>query len=437
MEDNKEITLKMVCDVFKKNWLKIITITLIVAIIASILLIGVQFIFSDTVYKSDVTFVDDDLSNGSSMWGSNFNFATVVKTQSVIIDSLKEFGFKEEEAIKLLPEVTKSINTESIEIKEEKEVANKFKYYKVTVLKNKDLPFKSSQYAAFCDILTKNAINFVKKSYTYSANNISVGEIDYKTTNFAKAYAVLFNRMDSLEDLTKDLAGKDNSFRSEQTKQSFNDLYNRVESVKINITSLVSILAADAISNSENTRDKETIYTDQMAAKLAIQIANLDDSNTKLATIIENCKPVVSIESSVQFGLDSADYYRLIKDYQKGQEEYNKLTAQKQVWDALKMAYSGPINVDAEKQAAAKAMIEDLNEDITLIHADLVKTIDDYNNTKLLNASIITTNPAQKQINTLVSPLIGMAIVVLLAVLTMFVMLYTMTKKQLNNEEIK
>ena len=427
MANEKELTLKDIFNIIKKGWVRIIVYILVAALIASAVLVTIYTSNKQVEYTTNVRFNNSNLASGVSEWGTDFDYSSIVKSVEVVNAALVECGYEGEMLDELSKWVTKNIKVVANEEKNDLgEIIVNNGSLNIVLKKSKELRLTDSDYKAIVDEIARQSIIYIRNKYSYQIDFANVSSLDYTSTNYVKVYEILYKEYVQLNSILDSILSIDSSFRSTQTKQSFQDIKNRINFVSSDINSLVSYFTQNAVKNTENQREDEVSYIDRKVAEYTVQIDNLESSITKLGTIIDSSKPViVAGENVVQFGLSSEDYYDLIKQYKAMQEELIQLKTEKQTWEALQVSYSGVIITETSKQALVKAMISDIQTELSSIYDDMSIEVEEYNKEALLINAIKIEAPAQKISQSVLSAsiiiILEFVIIVLAAIVAMVV----------------
>ena len=425
--NEKELTLKDIFNIIKKGWVRIIVYILVAALIASAVLVTIYTSNKQVEYTTNVRFNNSNLASGVSEWGTDFDYSSIVKSVEVVNAALVECGYEGEMLDELSKWVTKNIKVVANEEKNDLgEIIVNNGSLNIVLKKSKELRLTDSDYKAIVDEIARQSIIYIRNKYSYQIDFANVSSLDYTSTNYVKVYEILYKEYVQLNSILDSILSIDSSFRSTQTKQSFQDIKNRINFVSSDINSLVSYFTQNAVKNTENQREDEVSYIDRKVAEYTVQIDNLESSITKLGTIIDSSKPViVAGENVVQFGLSSEDYYDLIKQYKAMQEELIQLKTEKQTWEALQVSYSGVIITETSKQALVKAMISDIQTELSSIYDDMSIEVEEYNKEALLINAIKIEAPAQKISQSVLSAsiiiILEFVIIVLAAIVAMVV----------------
>ena len=424
---NEGLTLKRIWELCKKGWFRILVAILITVLLLTTILVSVQLGTKEEDYVATVRFNRDELANGKTLFGNDFDYSNIVKMPSVINSALLTCGYTEDEVNKMSLLIQKSTSANIIfdEEEDQKTNANKFQNYAVSVSKVKSLRLTTTQFNAITNAIVKESIQYVKKLNELSVSFVDVKEIDYTTTNYVKVYSLISNEISSIVNSVDNLINIDSGYICPETKQSFLDIKNRVENVKVDLKSLVVYMAKNAVVNTSNIRGMEKDFVEQINMTLELELTGLENLISSLETTINNCKPIISTgENSVQFGLSSADYYALIKEYQNKQELYNQKKTEKEVWNNLLISYSGTLKTDEDSQNTIKSMENTMIKDLSSIYEDLTKMVNNYNEVKLMEDSIAVVSPAQKVLSSnldmkiiLLIELVGIVVAVVVALL--------------------
>ena len=427
MANEKELTLKDIFNIIKKGWVRIIVYILVAALIASAVLVTIYTSNKQVEYTTNVRFNNSNLASGVSEWGTDFDYSSIVKSVEVVNAALVECGYEGEMLDELSKWVTKNIKVVANEEKNDLgEIIVNNGNLNIVLKKSNELRLIDSDYKAIVDEIARQSIIYIRNKYSYQIDFANVSSLDYTSTNYVKVYEILYKEYVQLNSILDSILSIDSSFRSTQTKQSFQDIKNRINFVSSDINSLVSYFTQNAVKNTENQREDEVSYIDRKVAEYTVQIDNLESSITKLGTIIDSSKPViVAGENVVQFGLSSEDYYDLIKQYKAMQEELIQLKTEKQTWEALQVSYSGVIITETSKQALVKAMISDIQTELSSIYDDMSIEVEEYNKEALLINAIKIEAPAQKISQSVLSAsiiiILEFVIIVLAAIVAMVV----------------
>ena len=427
MANEKELTLKDIFNIIKKGWVRIIVYILVAALIASAVLVTIYTSNKQVEYTTNVRFNNSNLASGVSEWGTDFDYSSIVKSVEVVNAALVECGYEGEMLDELSKWVTKNIKVVANEEKNDLgEIIVNNGSLNIVLKKSKELRLTDSDYKAIVDEIARQSIIYIRNKYSYQIDFANVSSLDYTSTNYVKVYEILYKEYVQLNSILDSILSIDSSFRSTQTKQSFQDIKNRINFVSSDINSLVSYFTQNAVKNTENQREDEVSYIDRKVAEYTVQIDNLESSITKLGTIIDSSKPViVAGENVVQFGLSSEDYYDLIKQYKAMQDELIQLKTEKQTWETLQVSYSGAIITEASKQAYAKAMIDGIQTELSSIYDDMSIGVEEYNKEALLINAIKIETPAQKISQSVLSAsiiiILEFVIIVLAAIVAMVV----------------
>ena len=442
MANEKELTLKDIFNIIKKGWVRIIVYILVAVLIASAVLVTIYTSNKQVEYATNVRFNNSNLASGVSEWGTDFDYSSIVKSVEVVNAALVECGYEGEMLDGLSKWVTKNIKVVANEEKNDLgEIIVNNGNLNIVLKKSNELRLIDSDYKAIVDEIARQSITYIRNKYSYKIDFANVSGVDYTSTNFVKVYEILYKEYVQLNSILDSILSIDSSFRSTQTKQSFQDIKNRINFVSSDINSLVSYFTQNAVKNTENQREDEASYIDRKVAKYTVQIDNLESSITKLGTIIDSSKPViVAGENVVQFGLSSEDYYDLIKQYKAMQDELIQLKTEKQTWETLQVSYSGVIITEASKQALVKAMISDIQIELSSIYDDMSIGVEEYNKEALLINAIKIETPAQKISQSVLSAsiiiILEFVIIVLAAIVAMVVTNSKMKAKGSDNEGV-
>lgn len=442
MANEKELTLKDIFNIIKKGWVRIIVYILVAALIASAVLVTIYTSNKQVEYATNVRFNNSNLASGVSEWGTDFDYSSIVKSVEVVNAALVECGYEGEKLDELSKWVTKNIKVVANEEKNDLgEIIINNGNLNIVLKKSNELRLIDSDYKAIVDEIARQSITYIRNKYSYKIDFANVSGVDYTSTNFVKVYEILYKEYVQLNSILDSILSIDSSFRSTQTKQSFQDIKNRINFVSSDINSLVSYFTQNAVKNTENQREDEASYIDRKVAEYMVQIDNLESSITKLGTIIDSSKPViVAGENVVQFGLSSEDYYDLIKQYKAMQDELIQLKTEKQTLETLQVSYSGVIITEASKQALVKAMISDIQIELSSIYDDMSIGVEEYNKEALLINAIKIETPAQKISQSVLSAsiiiILEFVIIVLAAIVAMVVTNSKMKAKGSDNEGI-
>lgn len=442
MANEKELTLKDIFNIIKKGWVRIIVYILVAALIASAVLVTIYTSNKQVEYTTNVRFNNSNLASGVSEWGTDFDYSSIVKSVEVVNAALEECGYEGEMLDELSKWVTKNIKVVANEEKNDLgEIIVNNGNINIVLKKTKELRLTDSDYKAIVDEIARQSIIYIRNKYSYQIDFANVSSIDYTSTNYVKVYEILYKEYVQLNSILDSILSIDSSFRSTQTKQSFQDIKNRINFVSSDINSLVSYFTQNAVKNTENQREDEVSYIDRKVAKYTVQIDNLESSITKLGTIIDSSKPIIIAgDNVIQFGLSNADYYDLIKQYKAMQDELIQLKTEKQTWETLQVSYSGVITTEASKQAYAKAMIDDIQTELSSIYDDMSIGVEEYNKEALLINDIKIETPAQKTSQSVLSAsiiiILEFVIIVLAAIVAMVVTNSKMKAKGSDNEGI-
>ena len=440
--NEKELTLKDIFNIIKKGWVRIIVYILVAALIASAVLVTIYTSKKQVEYTTNVRFNNSNLASGVSEWGTDFDYSSIVKSVEVVNAALVECGYEGEKLDELSKWVTKNIKVVANEEKNDLgEIIVNNGNLNIVLKKSNELRLTDSDYKAIVDEIARQSITYIRNKYSYKIDFANVSGVDYPSTNYVKVYEILYKEYVQLNSILDSILSIDSSFRSTQTKQSFQDIKNRINFVSSDINSLVSYFTQNAVKNTENQREDEASYIDRKVAEYTVQIDNLESSITKLGTIIDSSKPViVAGENVVQFGLSSEDYYDLIKQYKAMQDELIQLKTEKQTWETLQASYSGVIITEASKQALVKAMISDIQIELSSIYEDMSIGVEEYNKEALLINAIKIEAPAQKISQSVLSAsiiiILEFVIIVLAAIVAMVVTNSKMKAKGSNNEGV-
>ena len=442
MANEKELTLKDIFNIIKKGWVRIIVYILVAALIASAVLVTIYTSNKQVEYTTNVRFNNSNLASGVSEWGTDFDYSSIVKSVEVVNAALEECGYEGEKLDELSKWVTKNIKVVANEEKNDLgEIIVNNGNLNIVLKKSKELRLTDSDYKAIVDEIARQSITYIRNKYSYKIDFANVSSLDYTSTNYVKAYEILYKEYVQLNSILDSILSIDSSFRSTQTKQSFQDIKNRINFVSSDINSLVSYFTQNAVKNTENQREDEVSYIDRKVAEYTVQIDNLESSITKLGTIIDSSKPIIIAgDNVIQFGLSNADYYDLIKQYKAMQDELIQLKTEKQTWETLQVSYSGVITTEASKQAYAKAMIDDIQTELSSIYDDMSIEVEEYNKEALLINAIKIETPAQKTSQSVLSAsiiiILEFVIIVLAAIVAMVVANSKMKAKGSDNEGI-
>ena len=427
MANEKELTLKDIFNIIKKGWVRIIVYILVAALIASAVLVTIYTSNKQVEYTTNVRFNNSNLASGVSEWGTDFDYSSIVKSVEVVNAALVECGYEGEMLDELSKWVTKNIKVVANEEKNDLgEIIVNNGSLNIVLKKSKELRLTDSDYKAIVDEIARQSIIYIRNKYSYQIDFANVSSLDYTSTNYVKVYEILYKEYVQLNSILDSILSIDSSFRSTQTKQSFQDIKNRINFVSSDINSLVSYFTQNAVKNTENQREDEVSYIDRKVAEYTVQIDNLESSITKLGTIIDSSKPIIIAgDNVIQFGLSNADYYDLIKQYKAMQDELIQLKKEKQTWETLQVSYSGVITTEASKQAYAKAMIDDIQTELSSIYDDMSIEVEEYNKEALLINAIKIEAPAQKISQSVLSAsiiiILEFVIIVLAAIVAMVV----------------
>ena len=423
---NNELTFKRIWELCKKGWINIIVAVLVSILLLTTILVSVQLGIKEEDYVATVRFNRDELANGKTLFGNDFDYSNIVKMSSVINNALLSCGYTEDEIKEMSSLIQKATSANIIvdEEEDQKTNTNKFQNYKVSVSKVKSLKLTTTQFNAITNAIVQESIKYVKSINELSISFVDINAIDYTITNYAKAYSLLANEIDSMETIVNSLINVDSTFVCSETKKSFLDVKNKVENLKINLNSLIVYMSKNAVVNTSNTRDSEVDYISQINKTLEVELIGLENSITSLETIVDHSKPVIMGDNMLQFGLSSADYYALIKDLQNKKELYNQKKSEKEVWNNLVISYSGVLKTDNDSQNTIKSMENTMIKDLTSIYEDLTKMVNNYNEVKLMEDSIAVVSPAQKVITSnldvmiiLLIELVGILVAVIVALM--------------------
>ena len=425
--NEKELTLKDILVLVKKGWIRIITYVLVAVLVASAVLVTVYTSNKQDEYMANVKFYNDDFANGVSSWGTDFDYSSIVKSNSVVNAALNNCGYEGNTFDELSKWISKNIKVVGKEeINDEGETIINWGDVNIVLKKSNKLKLTDNEYKSIVDEIAKESILAIRNKFAYKIDFANVSTIDYTTTNYVKAYEVLYREYIQMSSLVDSILEIDSSFRCTQTKQSFGDIKNRINFISSEINSLASYFATKAVVNTSNNREAEVSYIDRKVSEYTIQIDNKESSITKLGTIIDNSKPViVAGENVVQFGLTSEDYYALIKQYKGMQDDLVQLKTEKQVWETLKSAYSGGLITGEPEQAIVKNMISTIQQELTSIYEDTVIGVNEYNEEALFIDAVKVASPAQKISQSVISLsiiiILEFVIIVLAIILAMVV----------------
>ena len=442
MANEKELTLKDVFNIIKKGWVRIIVYILVAVLIASAVLVTIYTSNKQVEYTINVRFNNSNLASGVSEWGTDFDYSSIVKSVEVVNAALAECGYEGETLDELSKWVTKNIKVVANEEKNDLgEIIVNNGNLNIVLKKSNELRLTDSDYKAIVDEIARQSITYIRNKYLYRIDFANVSSIDYTSTNYVKVYEILYKEYVQLNSILDSILSIDSSFRSTQTKQSFQDIKNRINFVSSDINSLVSYFTQNALKNTENQREDESAYIDRKVAEYTVQIDNLESSISKLGTIIDSSKPIIIAgDNVIQFGLSNADYYDLIKQYKAMQDELIQLKTEKQTWETLQVSYSGVITTEASKQAYAKAMIDDIQTELSSIYDDMSIEVEEYNKEALLINAIKIETPAQKISQSVLSAsiiiILEFVIIVLAAIVAMVVTNSKMKAKGSDNEGV-
>lgn len=416
---NGEITFQSICNLIKRSCVRIV----IFCVIAAVLCAGVTSLIlllprDNPVYQAIVEFSYQGAEEGLDPWGRTLD-VTKVKSDSIITKALEDNNFNQEARALLKNKLKDNINIAGIvpedimkKILVIKEIAtknpaqlndiNELSYtstsFVVSLEVERDLGLTETQSVAILNSIVDNYIAQFKKDYGYgeALGSIIAGGVDFSNYDYLEIYDLFNSQIADILRFVNLRIAEAPSFRSTETKMTFEDMKARVNAVKNSTMKPLELLVfqnglskeGSAIDAYKFINDKiESLTRDIASTQAALNatqdaIVNFNFAyDTKTYSDGSQEKTVVNVEPLVKFQNDVQVYQKLLVSQ----------NLEKQIWTA-RLAFYDPQALAGDKDpnagTKADALIADTNAKLIEEIGYINSAVQEYIDSELLKNSV-------------------------------------------------
>lgn len=397
----KEITLGQLFGVFKKSLKRGLIYVLASVLIASLVLLAVKMFTNKTVYSTTIAFTEVEENMLPSLNSNKSN---------VINKALKE----NEKEIEKSNVILKDLSVSALEVAKIEDDEDFIPTsYVITLKKDKDLGFTSTEYKELLDSIATTYVNlYSQKSLQNIAFNFSENGID--TVEYIQSVDNLIEICDTtITTLKTNLQNFDelNDFFSDTTKKTINDT---ITELTVSNTVLKNLNTTIITNNIEKTEGGLKNYLEITKADFEKTYSSLDAQKTALLEAITNYTNMITAIEQNENG--NNQYIFNDEGYMILANQYTAISGQSANAQAKITLYDNYItNLPASSSAMSTENLTQLKN----TYSSIKKSMEDYNTlAKEYNVNQTKTSIA-KQINATHSTsdgLISMKILILVDV---------------------
>ncbi|MGN0770984.1 MAG: hypothetical protein ACI4MI_00150 [Christensenellales bacterium] len=399
INDNSELTFKMIWKKLKKAGVRILVYALIAVVVLTTVLGIVSVATKGYSYNAKVMFANEYANKGMSPWNTQFDPSGEIKSTYVVNQALENIGLNEEERIKLLPSVISAISvTADFDASDTSQVNTSFSYT-VTLSNCKSIGLSKEKTQELldniCDVFIKNYKD--KYSYTNYAQSISADTV--KKYNYIQAIDTMENNMNNSIKVAESMSAVNPSFRATESKMTFSDIVAELQTNETMLIALKAYASETGVESSQSTTSSEVAYLQQIKNETQSEISSLTSMITtttasldKFAEGLGNIK--VSQDGTLNY--DDSNYFALVNKLLD--LESQKAAANKRLTyiEELQAGYGASSGFSTASAQDKEKMIATADSMVSSIAAGLEES------TKKLNAAIAEFNDVENLKNAVV-----------------------------------
>lgn len=242
-----------------------------------------------------------------------------------------------------------------------------------------------------------------EESYNYNvALGSSLQVVNYTDYDYAEAVSIFTDSLDSMESYLNSLKATDTAgFRSNQTGSTFDDLLQRVSTLRdIDLDQAASYITSNAVTR--NGAEREISHYEWLIEELTRQktvqetrLASLSDSITAYEK-----DPVIymSGEGDAAVNESETDYYdQLIADKLSTQSQISRYNRTIRFYQSEIEVLQSDRAVSQQSKERADEYLESLNQGVNQLLKDVKTTADEYYNKAAFSKTVQTLVPAMAE----------------------------------------
>lgn len=419
---NDGFTYKHLVQLLKKSFLRIIIYVLIAAFVtAGIGALIIVLTKEETSYNAMIEYNYDGAELGLDPWGMRLDVSKI-KSDAIVTQALIDNNYSEEERAELKNGIISNITIAGVvpdkimdKILIIKEIAiknpsqlnelNTLSYFStsyVVSLKNeRKLGLSAKECANILNTIVDNYILYFKQNYGFSnaLGTLIGGDVNKENYEYIELHSIYYDQIDSILRYINDIAGSSNSFRSTETKLSFNDLKARVQSIiDYDLNKLEIYIYENGVSKGSPTINAAT-FIDEKISYLNREIDSADATITAILQSISEFEFVYNTTTSENITTsvlaNGAAYEKLQDDLRIYQTRKVELTSSKDLWETRKTKILNAEAMTEEEKAlsisTADALIGDIDVKIKKEIGYINQAVDEYVEKEIMKNSVVKT----------------------------------------------
>ena len=433
MEENalnqKELTFEDIFKLIKKGWVRVLVYCLVGVILATSIMVVVRAVTSPVEYTTKVSFTVDSI-NSNNNWMPSTSIIEIVKSDIVIRAAMDDCGFTKEKQDSMLSSGLKAnIGVSTVSTMTDAKGNEYPSAINVAIRKNNKLDLSKSQYESILKYIVKNALDYIKSSYSYNVSFDTQISEDYKLNNYLQIYSRLSSYLANCLNYTESMPEEVLIYNSSSTKTNIKLIKERLSSLNNELEAIYSYLATKAVANNSTTvSSSELSFATTKVASLSEEESILSSRVAKYAELLQNVKPVINNYASGDVSINT-EYYKYLEIYNNLQEQYSEVKIELAKWQGIKTAYDSQDDSEAAN-TAIQNMINNFVDNYNEIGVLLEETITDYNANGVLSSVIYEQNAIQKEVGEVFGMKVILMVDVAVLVVLFIVSLYVTNQKE-------
>lgn len=417
-----EITVQAIFQLIKRSFVRIVIFVLIAAIVVG--LSATIFIFATKeppTYQAVIEFNYEGVEDGLDPWGRHLD-VTKIKADNIITKALIDNNFTEAERAKLKSKIKNNITIAGVvpekimnQILIVQEIAtknpmqltelNNLSYtstsYVISLVNEKDMDLDSKQCINILNSIVDFYVTDFRSTYGYNQvlGTLIAEEIDFSTYDYVELFDVYNTQIQDVLRFLEEIIVEAKSFRSTQSKLSFEDMRSRVKSIlDYNIKSLETFIFDNGIASDSSIIDVKT-YIEEKLSNINIQIEAtqqlLADTERAMSEVFQpyyNTRK--DINGNEERFLANGEIYQQYSDnFMKYQSRIVEQTTEKTLWTNRSIKFEGASTTYTptereEHRDKADLMLEKINQQIVMEIGYINEAVNEYIESAVLKDSI-------------------------------------------------
>lgn len=429
-KQKNEMTYQSIITLIKKSGMRIIIFAVIAAVIVGCISGLVLFLSQEEAsFQAMIEFNYKGAEEGLDPWGMRLD-VNKIKSDNIVTQALLDNNFSEERRAKVKSMIVNNITISGVvpqdvmkKILTIKEIAtktpsqlndlNELSYvstsFVVTLKNDKKMNMSSKECINVLNSIIDNYIKAFKGKYGFDeVLGTLIGEqIIGNGYDYIELHSLYEEQINSIIKYLNMLIDSSNTFRSTDTKMSFEDIETRVLSIKnYDLNKLQLYLYEKAVSNGKSSI-APTLFINDKLNYINREIQKTTSLITSTETAITNYQFVYDTRTDANGNVEKTvangdSYDKLQTDLRNYKKELVNLNSNKDLWSDRLTKITEAQALTAEEKADAiaviDAMFEEINSKLSMEINYVNQAVDEYIKNEVMKNSVLKTVSATKSV---------------------------------------